>query len=359
MEIKIIRSVQELSGLEPEWQRLWLEQGRGLVFQHHAWALAFVEAFCATRPWMVLAAYQDDRIAALLPIWQGSNEGTWTLIGSPNADYQHFLGSPEAIVETLERLPSCGVKTLHLENMPEGPRIWQWLRDHQLGIEEDGQPAFCRRMALTEQTVRGVLKRGGMKDNERRLSKIGPLRLKVLKTPDDQLAMLETLFSQHQQRWDGTHTPSQFHDPRARDFYRRLCQSPTLVPLLHFSVLEAGEKNLACHFGFVATDTLLYYKPTHNPEFKGGGRVLMGRLMEEALRMGLKEFDFTRGDEPYKAEIATGGVLNHDARLFFSQPARLQFKAWKWLVRRVPRDANGLAIPTKVMRKLKRLTSGR
>ena len=359
MPIEIVRTEQALAALAPHWRGLWQRCGNGQVFQHPAWAKAFVESFCADSRWLVLALRRDNELVALVPIWESPKQGEWRLLGSPNADYQFLLGEPADLSQLLAELPKHGVKMLYMETMPTGPALWQALRSSGLSIEHDGEPSPCRRMALTDESVAALRRKGGMKDNERRLSKLGALKMKVYATEEERVAALEILFAQHRQRWDSTGTPSQFNDERSCEFYRRLCRDEEMAAFLHFSALEAGEINLACHFGFIANDTVLYYKPTYDVSYKGAGKLLMARIMEDGVRLGVKEFDFTRGDESYKVELATAVQYNYDARLFFTKPAHLCFKAREWLRRIVPRDEGGLAISTKMARRIKSLLGGR
>jgi CelD/BcsL family acetyltransferase involved in cellulose biosynthesis len=213
-------------------------------------------------------------------------------------------------------------------------------------------------MELTTATATAVQRKSGMRDNERRLAKLGTVEMQVIKPAEDQVCALETLFQQHRARWHSPERTSQFNDPATCEFYRRLCRSRALAPLLHFSVLKAGDHVLACHFGFVTNDSFIYYKPTYDPTVKGSGQVLMSRLMSEALSLGLKEFDFTRGSENYKTGLATGVRYNHEAKIFFTRTAWLRHQGSEWLRSRVPRDADGLALTTKFARRVRMLMGG-
>ncbi|MDB6116790.1 MAG: hypothetical protein JWO08_571 [Verrucomicrobiaceae bacterium] len=350
MEIQTVCTLQDFLALEPDWERLWHRQKTRQVFQHHAWARAFIESFCQPGKWLVQVAREQGEVVALLPLWEDSKQGVWRFIGSPNSDYQYLLGDENVIAGMIPTLASAGVQALRFEAMPEGPTLWKalWARGH--AVVQSRGPLPCRYMALTQANVTAYLLKKGLKDNERRLSKLGPLHLRVIAPGEERMQALEILFEQHRQKWSCDSRPSQFDDPRTCDFYRRVCSAPELAAMLHFSVLEAGERILACHVGFVHGECFIYYKPTYDPAQKGAGRVMMGRLMEAARSMGLQEFDFTRGDEPYKIELATGTRDNHEAHLFFSTKARLKFQAGQWLRHRVPRDSEGLALTTKLVR---------
>ena len=358
MEIRTITALQEFLALAPEWQRLWARHQGGTVFQHHGWLAAFIEAFCARERWLVLTARNDDGLVAVLPVWEDSKARHWRLIGSPNADYQALLGDEQAVIALMRSLASQGVPALLLESMPEGKALFAFLAACGFGVEEEANPVPCPHLELSPARLEAVCRRGGMKDNLRRLNKIGPLRLRVIAEKKERLVMLETLFDQHRRKWDATQGTSQYHDEATREFYRQLCGAPGLAEVIHFSVLEAGEQVLACHFGFIHGDTFIYYKPSFDTAFKGSGMVMIAKLMEEALRLGLKEFDFTRGSEPYKFEMATGVRHNHDAHGFFSARARWRFVTRQWLLRKVPRDADGVAITTRLARKVRSMVRG-
>ncbi len=358
MEIKAISTMQELLALEPEWQRLWLCQKRPQVFQHHAWACAFIASFCPPLTWKVLVARLDGRVIGLLPLSGDEKTSRWRLLGSPNADYQHLLGDASLICDMVTHLAAEGAKMLTLEAMPEGQSVWESLQGCGYPLLPVTEPPTCSYMKLTEASVTAVQRKSGMKDNERRLAKMGPVEIRVIQGADERLVALETLFEQHRLRWDPQGRPSQFNVPATCEFYRRLCTAPALATLLHFSVLQVGGRIIACHMGFVAGDSFIYYKPTYDPAIKGAGQVLMSRLMVEALHMGLKEFDFTRGAEAYKTGLATGARHNHEARLFFSTSAWLRHLGGEWLRHRVPRDADGLAITTRLARQVRSLMGG-
>ncbi len=353
MEIQTVCTMQDFLALAPDWDRLWHRQKTPQVFQHQAWAQAFIESFCQRGRWLIMVAREQGQVTALLPLWEDTKSGVWRLIGSPNSDYQYLLGDENTVAGMMSKLAAAGVKTLRFEAMPEGQALWQALRAGGHPVVKSSAPVACRYMALTEATALALRLKKGMKDNERRLSKLGALSLRVIAPGEEQLQALEVLFEQHRQKWNAMERTSQFNDERSCEFYRRLCRTPAIAPLLHLSVLEAGERILACHLGFIHGSSFIYYKPTYDPAQKGSGRVMMGRLLEEALRLGLREFDFTRGDEPYKIELATGVRYNHEAHLFFSKKARLAFQGRQWLQRRVPRDADGLALTTKLVRWVK------
>jgi CelD/BcsL family acetyltransferase involved in cellulose biosynthesis len=90
---------------------------------------------------------------------------------------------------------------------------------------------------------------------------------------------------------------------------------------------------------FLCRGTLYYYGGGFDPYLArlSPGTVLTGHAMAEAVREGAAEFDFLRGDEPYK--YAWGAADRHNQRLVISRGALPQ--AWVRLEERVEAAVKG------------------
>jgi CelD/BcsL family acetyltransferase involved in cellulose biosynthesis len=75
------------------------------------------------------------------------------------------------------------------------------------------------------------------------------------------------------------------------------------------SVLRAGEKVVALHFGLRARGVLHYWFPVYDPDYArfSPGLNLLMRLCHEAARRGYDTMDLGCGDEPYKPRFSPGG----------------------------------------------------
>jgi CelD/BcsL family acetyltransferase involved in cellulose biosynthesis len=358
MKIEILSSWQEVLALRTEWERLWALQPRAEVFQHFSWVEAFVESFSPPLGLSVLVARESDAVVGILPLTSQGDGAEWRLAGSPNADYQDLLVEPDLASNVLRaffrELAALRVRSLILEELGEHSILLGTLRQIGGGISIK-KSSLCHYAELTDETVSAVRRRSGIRDNERRLAKLGTVEMRILEHAQERETALETLFEQHRSRWNTERTSSQFNAPEFCEFYRRLCRSSDLAPMLHFSVLVAGGRIVACHLGFVIGGRFIYYKPTYDITVKGAGQVLMSRLMAEARRLGLKEFDFTRGGEAYKAALAGGARQSFEARWFLNKGDQLLHQIREGLRAIVPRDADGLAFTTKALRGAKSL----
>jgi len=132
-------------------------------------------------------------------------------------------------------------------------------------------------------------------------------RLDILRSPAEVACGMEALFTLHRRRWaleggsDGI-TPAieEFH----RDAARRLAGLGWAVLFL----LHAEGAPRAALYGFRHGDRFAFYQSGHEPAWRprSVGTVLLGQVIRWAHEQGCSEFDFLRGDEPYKLKWATG-----------------------------------------------------
>lgn len=75
---------------------------------------------------------------------------------------------------------------------------------------------------------------------------------------------------------------------------------------LHLSLLTCGDRTIAIHYGFVGRDGLYYYQPSYDPALAkaSAGRLHLTLLAMWAIDNGYHRFDFLRGGEAYKTDLA-------------------------------------------------------
>ncbi|HND29804.1 MAG TPA: GNAT family N-acetyltransferase, partial [Myxococcota bacterium] len=257
------------------------------------------------RPWMLLPlGLRAGRVGTVL-VW----------LGGKLSDYMGPLIAPDCP----ESLLSSGFGALwaqvrgcipsftfaHLERQPAHicGRVNPFLR---LGARPN--PSHCHRSHLqaswpayyagkasprTRQTDRRKL---------RRLEEQGPVEFVILQGPAEIEAALPVLFSQKSRSYQELGVEDLFADPGHRDFVRRLSLSGE--GMVHFSLLRVGGRIAATHWG-IAVDRRFYcLLPTYERSeltVHSPGAQLRLRLMQWACENGMEIFDFTVGDEPYKA----------------------------------------------------------
>lgn len=135
-----------------------------------------------------------------------------------------------------------------------------------------------------------------------------PLKLEFQPATEASDAILTRFFSGHIKYWAEKGFKSDFQRfPNLYQFYKdMLAYSQNIAgesePKLLFSVLKMDDYQLSYHLGFWQGNGYLSHITHFNQGFKGysPGTIHMDKLIFDTIRRGGAEFEFGRGDEPYK-----------------------------------------------------------
>jgi CelD/BcsL family acetyltransferase involved in cellulose biosynthesis len=138
----------------------------------------------------------------------------------------------------------------------------------------------------------------------RRLAERGEPRFVVATTVEQALAITDTMLAQKSRRYRETRRDDPLASDAYREFYLTVTRRHHGRALIHVSALMLDGRVLATHWGAFWKGRLVSLMPS----FEGGdwaryspGRLLLEHLLEWSFEHGLREFDCTIGDEPYKA----------------------------------------------------------
>ena len=143
--------------------------------------------------------------------------------------------------------------------------------------------------------------RGDLRRQIRRLSEIGEVSLTEYHSFED---IPETTFStfmhQHALRWPKAYKAPKLHENILRYGLKAGCA--------HFSVLNAGEQEVAWHLGFEYNGRYYYYMPCGHQDYlkHSPTKVHLFYLVSRAIEKGYAVFDHLRGDENYKDGWSNG-----------------------------------------------------
>lgn len=118
----------------------------------------------------------------------------------------------------------------------------------------------------------------------------------------DETCCLSELLALHASRADRKKMESTFAGERIHRFHEafiRRCQGSDRV---WFRSLRIEGRPIAVFYGFSVAGRLLFYQTGIDPAWErfGPGMTLIYEVLQEAFSRGFKEFDFLRGNEPYK-----------------------------------------------------------
>lgn len=299
---------------------LWQEAerlGGSTPYQRAAWIRAYAEAFSETegfRPAVVTLRDAAGRIGALLPLAVGGRHGirVAAIPGGKHANYHLPLASEAAAAALATGLGAVGrllgVDALAFTNMP---RIWDG-RPNPLGAMGRPSPSNGHKLSLQpdgEATLRAVLssdKRKKLRQKERYLAQIAPVRYLVAATEPEVDAVLDAFLRQKAKRFAELGIADPFASEASRAFLRRACLVGLEAgrPAVELHALLAGER-VAAVFGAAADERhcsgmFVSFDPEPAMARCSPGDLLLTRVIQECCRRGRTSFDLGVGEARYK-----------------------------------------------------------
>ncbi|MFD3944490.1 GNAT family N-acetyltransferase [Streptomyces sp. NPDC058579] len=274
----------------------------------------FALAVAAVRPRVRVAVWwEDGEPVGFFPYEKGAF-GHGRAVGLGVSDCQGAVLRPGLAPSPRALLRLCGLSAWEFDNLEDGQGAF-------LGGSGGAPEAFAspvidvgRGYAAYEEALRGqspkFLKTTLAK--ERRLGRqVGPLRF-VFDERDP--AALRTLMEWKSAQYRRTGRRDRFAKEWINGLVRGLhaLREPGCSGVL--SVLYAGERPIAAHFGLRSRTVLSCWFPSYDPEFAkySPGLVLHLRMAEAAAAAGIGMLDLGRGAAEYKDALKTGELTVYE-----------------------------------------------
>lgn len=333
LRLEVIEETARLLPLTDQWNGLVERAATRTVFQTFEWYLSWWRIFGAGARLRIGLAWEGDRLVGIAPLmvrqaWVGGLRlRVLEFIGTGPSDYADFIVEAErpAVLEALlGQLLRSDVdwELMALENLPAASPTAarletffgrQGLRLHrQIACE---CPAYCFGDRAEDEKV---TRKKSLRRHFNYFQRTGQLEFQHCRDRDEILGLLDSFFDQHIRRRALTEDASSFHDEQRRAYYREMVQTLWPTGWLLFSVVRLDGRPIAFHLGFEYAGTMIWYKPTFEPELAqhSPGEVLIKYLFEDAIARGLREFDFTVGSEDFKYRFANTIRHNESIRVF-------------------------------------------
>ena len=329
---EIVRDFAKLEALAADWDRLWDGDDRGEIFQSFLWARAWWGACGRTVELCTPVVYAGSDVLGILPLIV--REGRLEFLGSPHADYGDVICAEAASGQVLE----WSFRTLQkqggwreglLDGLPAESRIVRHAVTMPASVRGDLQliaAETCYAIRLGDQAAEildGLARKQHLRRRQNKLEKAGKVAFRHLESVPEALQHLELFFVCQRRRRAIHGKSSAAESEEFRQLLRNLIREFDLKQRLHFGVLELNGRPLAWHLSFEVHDKLVFYQQTFEVDawdFAPGEALLRYLLLFAKGRVG-REFDFTRGDEPFKARFS-----NHERtvyRLWLQRPGLL------------------------------------
>jgi CelD/BcsL family acetyltransferase involved in cellulose biosynthesis len=318
LQATIVRTVDELAELTPEWRGLAEELGNAFVSPE--WFLAWHRHYGKVdAPYVVAVRDGGDTLRGVMPLVI-RRQGPFRILrfaGGALGDRFEPAATPG------EREPVAkATAALLIERREWAAVILDWV--------EDGEPwldafAGAARGRLARTRIRTTplpyLDLAGLTWESYLASRSGNFRSQLgrrrrglerdfdvdfhLVTDAAEVRdRVDTLFRLHERRWRGRGSSS-LAAVRRQAFLADFAALAFEAGWLRLLSLELDGTTVAGWYGWRVGGRFAYYQAGLDPDYAAhsAGFVLLGRTLEDAIAEGAREYDFLRGDEEYKSRF--------------------------------------------------------
>jgi CelD/BcsL family acetyltransferase involved in cellulose biosynthesis len=323
MEVKILRTREEVLSLEDDWKELLQHIKNRQVFDEWVWFEGIVRnLYDESTEFFVVTIKDHKRCISIAPLCiepQGRIQGrVLKHIVSRTADYcklyLHKDYNERSLLKEITKQihnNSNEWDMLLLLNMNSGNNFTFLLEDTlkkysntTIYKEQNTITPYLIYKDYDKKIIRKEYRNRARR--ERNLEKDHEIEIKI-NEPFNQ-NVWDSLVAYHKDTWKR----SVFNEKRISDFYMSLIPQIEKQGQLEFSYLKIDENLAAVHFGFKDERKVYYYIPVYNNEYKqtGAGGILLQHILDY-YKDKKEEFDFLRGDEGYKFDFTDQVRMNY------------------------------------------------
>jgi CelD/BcsL family acetyltransferase involved in cellulose biosynthesis len=363
----VIRTDHELQALSEEWEQLFQSSGSDNVFLTFHWMLRW--RLCMGRGhdlFIVTVREPEGRLAAIAPLYISRQAGVLQIrrLG--------FLGDSLVGSDYLDIVVDKAKRTAVLQCLADfiisNKKEWDYI-DLADTLSQSNAAGLCenlvqRRMRADIETSSvcpyivlpasaeaylnslGARTRKRLRYHLRSLEREGKVDFTIARSGADLEHAYERLLDLHRTRLRTQGRESAFVEPRVNVFHRAVLGALASEGRARIYLLTLDGEPISALYALSAGSRMFFYQSGMDPNY---GRFSVGSLLiqyaiEDAIRGQLSEFDFLRGDEPYKLSWTSQQRQMRCIRLFDN---RLKSRAThaKQIVKKSLKTCKALLIP--------------
>lgn len=308
------QSINSLEEIQGEWNSLLLRSKRPNFFSCWEWTKAWWEIYGPGKELYLLALRKANQLIGIAPCYIAKQAGLGVIsfLGSGVSDQlgfiiaegqeENFLLSLKGQMERdsrwnlwdLQEVSSLSAEAPFFEKAFSSFYVQRFLQSKLPYVELP--PTWEEWLARFNKK-----KRDKMKYYPRLLNRNFSWRIERLSPPKFQEG-LRVLYRLNQARWLRRLIPTPVMFKKFRAFHNFLASFNQAADFLRLFILFIEEKPAAVLYGFAFAQHFYFYLCGQDPEYApfGLGYILQVYCLQEAIKEGLRVFDFLRGLERYK-----------------------------------------------------------
>jgi CelD/BcsL family acetyltransferase involved in cellulose biosynthesis len=307
LKSRVLTKPEHMRQIAREWAELWARCTRTTPFQRPEWILPWIDAFCPENI-AAIEVRRGERLVGLAPllIYPRDQEQFLAFMGGGVSDYLDLLIEPQDENETLAAITDAtkvigSWTTLDLTDLP-GTSVLRRTMLSRFTNPHDSCSAL--ELPPTKEELLQLLskrQRANLRNARSRLDRAGGGQFE-LASAETLTEFLDELFRLHANRWSQQGQSGVLADEQVRRFHRESAPKLLASGFLCLYRLRVKEHTAAVLYALVNGSTVFCYLQGFDPEFGfiSPGTQLMFFVLEEAVQLGMRKFDFLRGEEFYK-----------------------------------------------------------
>lgn len=322
LNIEKLETLSELMKLKHDWEQLFCGSGQTNIFLTWEWLSTWWKHFGNQGKLHVLACYKNEQLVGVAPLYIRKQLNSYgqkvvTFLGSApiSSDYLDIIHIPELKQDIAELLANA---------LWEDKRHWDCIELCDF-IEPSSCAAalsqqlyakgLCRHRTRTEicpflempQSEADLLDRldsrlrSTIKRKQKRALKQGAT-FRQIESGEALDTAMKALFELHQKRWNNSDNAGSFHAPEIRAFHLEVAQILSKIKGVALHEAHINEKVIASLYVFRCAQHVYYYQSGYDPDWHtlSPGTLVMWQALKQHTQAQERNFDFLRGDEPYK-----------------------------------------------------------
>ncbi len=331
-----------LSALEPEWRALAESDERATIYQTWEWNEAWWRCFGRGKLLHLLEMRDGGTLVGVAPLYISRHLGTpirrAAFLGTGVSDYLDLICAPGAGQATAQ----AALAYLQREAPADAADLQQLAPhahclEHAAGLQSLPQEP-CPYVPLPT-TVKewlsslGKKMRENLRYSERLLHRSFTTVEFALADSDNLHECMEQLFTLHQKRWRARSLPGVLGGARVRAFHHLVARRFLDRGWLRLHILRLDGHTVSALYCFRYGPRTYYYLGGFDPTLArySLGTLLTARAIQHAIEEGCAEFDFLRGNEPYKARWTS--LCRTNSRALVARPGSMKSAAFLRLTR--------------------------